>query len=238
MLLCFSGLGNFDFVFLILLRYVDKTSSLVQLIINQHVYLEDIDHNFITLILKGKTNHNVLLLLDGYDEYSPGTNEGIDKLVNQGIGNCFIILTSRPGFLDKQIRDKFDGEITIHGFREENIKLCSSKYLGSEEKSNKLLQQAKDAGVDNLLRIPIILLMTCVVYDEKEMLPNRKTELVKTIFEMCINRTTLKSLSGKSHDTESVEILFLGKFSWQNLQKDDNQLSLNKVNYENVFSLY
>ena len=69
---------------------MDKTSRLAQLIINQHVYLEDTDPNFITLILKGKTNHNVLLLLDGYDEYNPGTNQDIDKLVNQGIGNCLI----------------------------------------------------------------------------------------------------------------------------------------------------
>ena len=227
-----------DFVFLILLRYVDKTASLAQLIINQHVYLEDADPNFITLILKGKTKHNVLLLLDGYDEYSPGTNQDIDKLVNQGIGNCLIILTSRPGFLHKQIRDIFDGEITIHGFSEENIKLCSSKYLQSEEKSNRLLQQTKDAGIDDLLRVPIILLMTCVVYDEKQMLPNKRTELVQTIFEMCINRTTLKSFSGKALDTESVEMLFLGNFSWQSLQKDVNQLSLNKVNYEKALFFY
>ena len=159
-----SDLDNFDFVFLILLRYVDKTSSLAQfLIINQHVNIEDIDPNFITFILKGKTKHNVLLLLDGYDEYSPGTNQDIDKLVNQGIGKCLIILTSRPGFLDKEIRDKFDGEITIEGLSEENIKLCSSNYLQSEEKSDELLQQAKDAGIYNLLRVPIILLMACVV---------------------------------------------------------------------------
>ena len=227
--LCFSGLDNFDFVFLILLRHVDKTSNLAQIIINQHVYLDGIDPNFITSILKGRTNHNVLLLIDGYDEYSPGTNQDIDKLVNQGIGNCLIILTSRPGYLDKQIRDRFDGEITIEGFSEENIKLCSSKYLQSEEKSDKLLQQAKDTGIDDLLRVPITLLMTCVVYDEKEMLPNRKTELVKTIFEMFMNRTTLKSFNRKSYDVESVEMIVLGKFLWQSLQNDVNQLLLNKV---------
>ena len=212
---------------------MDKTSSLAQLIINQHLYLEDIDPNFITLILKGKTNHKILLLLDGYDEYSPGTNQDIDKLVNQGIGNCLTILTSRPGYLNKQIRDRFDGEITIEGFSKEKIKLCSSKYLQSEEKSHRLLQQAKDAGIDDLLRVPIILLMTCVVYDEREMLPDKKTELVKIIFEMCMNRTILKLSSRKSYDIESIELLLLGNFSWQSLQNDVNQLSLNKVSYEN-----
>ena len=37
----------------------------------------------------------------------------MDKVIKQGIGKCFVILTSRPGFLDKQIRDNFDGEITV-----------------------------------------------------------------------------------------------------------------------------
>ena len=74
--------------------------------------------------------------------------------------------------------------------------------------------------------------MTCVVYDEREMLPNKKTELVKTIFEMCMNRTTLKLSNRKSYDVESIEILLLGKFSWQSLQNDVKQLSLNKVSYE------
>ena len=208
---------------------MDKTSSLAQIIINQHVYLEDIDPNFITLILNGKNNHNVLLLLDGYDEYTPGTNKDMDKVIKQGIGNCCVVLTSRPGFLDKQIRDKFHGEVIIEGFSEESIKLCTSKYLQSEDKSTKLLREARNAGIDDLLRVPIILLMTCVVYDERQMLPKRKTELVKIIFEMSLNRTTIKIFNTKSYTIGSIEILLLGKFSWQSLQHHVNQLLLNQV---------
>ena len=199
------------------------------------MYLKDIDPIFMTPILKGETNHNVLLLLDGYDEYKAGTNQDIDKLVNQGIGNRMAVLTSRPGYLNKQTRDRFDGEITIEGFSEENIKLCSSKYLGSEEKSDKLLQQVKDDGIDDLLRVPIILLMACVVYDEKQMLPNRKTELVKVLYEMCMNRTTLKSFSGKSQEIESIEMILLGNISWQSLQNDINQLLINKVHCQTEY---
>ena len=231
MQLCFSGLDNFDFVLLIPLRYVDQTSSLAQLIINQHVYLEDIDHNFITLILKGKTNHNILLLLDGYDEYNHGTNQDIDKLVNQGIGNCLIILTSRPGYLDKQIRDMFGGEITIQGLSKENIKKCVEKYLQNKEKSDKLLEQAQHIGVDDLLKVPITMLMTCVVFDEKNELPKRKTELVRTIFELSMDRTTLKIFNKKSQNVENIDTLLntLGNFSWQSLQNDVKQLLLDKV---------
>ena len=221
-------MNQFDFVFLIQLRYVDKTSSLAQIIINQHV-LEEVDSNFITLILKGNTNHNVLLLIDGYDEYTPGTNKNIDKVIKHGFGNCYVVLTSRPGFLDKQIRDTIDGEIIIEGFSDENIKLCSSKYLQSIEKSGELLKQAKDVGIYELLRVPIVLLMTCVVFDEKQMLPLSKTDLATTIFKLSMDRTTLKMFKRKSQDMENIDILLhtLGEFSWQSLQNDVNQLLLN-----------
>ena len=224
-----SGLDKFDFVFMILLRFIDKASSLTQLIINQHVYLEDIDPDFITFILKGKNNHRVLLLLDGYDEYTPGTNKDIDKVINQGVGKSFIVLTSRPGFLDKNLKDKYNGNIIIQGLNNENIKFCSSKYLQSEEKSDKLLKQAKAAGIGDLLKVPIILLMTSMVYEERQMLPRKKTELVKTIVEMCVKRATLKFFSRKSYDVDSIQMLLLGKFSWQSLQNDVRQLAINKV---------
>ena len=109
---CFS-VRKFDYVFLLQLRYVDRTSTLAELIIRQHAYLEEADPNFITSLLKSKTEMLVLLLIDGYDEYTPGTNKDIDNLVKNGIGTCFVILTSRPGFLDKQIRDTFDGELLL-----------------------------------------------------------------------------------------------------------------------------
>ena len=218
------------------LRYVDKTSNLAQLIINQHVYLEDIDPDVITLILKGKTNHNVLLLLDGYDEYTPGTNKDIDKLIKQGIGNCFVILTSRPAYLDKQTRDRFDGEISIEGFSSESISLCSEKYLQSKDKSYKLLLQAEKIGIDNLLNVPIVLLMTCVIFEEKQVLPKRKTELVQTIFELCMDRTTLKTFNKRSSDLKHIDKLLhkLGEFAWNSLQNGTQQLLLNKVMHYSI----
>ena len=182
----------FDFVFLVQLRFVDKTSSLAQIIIDQHPYIEDVDSNFITFILKGKMSHSVLLLIDGYDEYTPGTNTDIDKVISLGIGTCFVILTSRPGYLNKQIRDTFDGEIIIEGFSDKSIKVCISKFLQSSEKSDKLLLQAKNTCINDLLKIPIILLMTCVIFEEKQVLPQRKTDFVRIIFDLCMDRTTLK----------------------------------------------
>ena len=95
-------LNRFDFLFLLRLRYANKTSTLAELIVSQHESLDKDDIKHIEAILKGKTNHRVLLIMDGYDEYKPGANKDIDKAIESSIGNCFLILTSRPDLPSKE----------------------------------------------------------------------------------------------------------------------------------------
>ena len=235
-----NALGRFDFVFLLRLRYADKKSSLAELIIKQHGKLEERDREHIESILRGKTTHRVLLLLDGYDEYKPGTNESIDRAIEHSVGNCFLILTSRPSrpsddehFLSKEIRDKMDGEVRIEGFTEESLYTCGTKYLESEEKCQLLIQQSKQAGVYPLLRVPIVLLMICVVFSLNGSLPQTRTALYEKIFELTIDRTALKTFSpGFYADVKEFldSLLFaLGELSWKSLQKGIQQLLLKKV---------
>ena len=83
-------------MFLVRLRYVKQHMTLTEVVQLQH-NLRDIPKKYIEDILKGKTKQRVLLMLDGYDEYSPGTNKDIDEAIEFGIGNCFLTLTSRSG---------------------------------------------------------------------------------------------------------------------------------------------
>ena len=83
-------------MFLIPLRNVTGNCSLVDMIITEHDQLEKSDAYLIKSVLNGQTSHKVLLLLDGYDEYTPGINSDIDKVIQSGIGKCLTILTSRP----------------------------------------------------------------------------------------------------------------------------------------------
>ena len=128
-------------------------------------------------------------MLDGYDEYKPGTNEDIDSAIESTIGNCFLILTSRPGdYLCKSIRDKMDGEIVIEGFSKKKIRKCSTEYLQSKEASAEMLRQAKKTGICVLLHIPIILVMTVVVFIQEESLPKTKAGIYQTIFRLAMDR--------------------------------------------------
>ena len=211
------------------------------MIVDQHGKLKQKDTDKIEAILEGETNHRVLLLLDGYDEYSPGTNADVDRAIEHSVGNCFLILTSRPDppsskkhYLSNSIRNKMDGVVTIDGFNDESIKKCCVQYHGSEEKATKMINQARKVGIYDLMKIPIILLMTCAIYFQHQSLPNSKTKIYSQIFEMIIDRTAIKTFKpghcADIKDYQDTLLAALGELSWKALQNDIQQLLLKKVN--------
>ena len=199
----------FNFVFIIRLRKVDTNIPLAQVIIDQHEELDEEDKEYIEALLSRKSKQKVLLLLDGYDEYTAGTNKALDKAIESGIGKCFMILTSRPGtdsgdktYVSKEIRDKMDGEVKIEGFNDDNKERFCTEYFESEEESQKLLQQAYEKlgmnRYDELLSTPIVLLMICALYEENKSLPDTRTRIYETVRELAMDRTTWKTFGCKS----------------------------------------
>ena len=97
---------------------MDENCSLAELVVDEHdLQREDVE--LVKLILTDN-KHKVLLLFDGYDEYTPGTNTE----------------------LDTAIKKKMDGEVVIEGFSEKNIKKCCSRYLGSKREAKQFLKEA------------------------------------------------------------------------------------------------
>ena len=225
-------------MFLQPLRNVDENCSLAQLLVNEHE-LDDADTELVDNIIRGKTKYSTLLLLDGYDEYTPGANTELDRAIEKTVGKCFVILTSRPkegkDFTGK-IRNKMDRELVIEGFSEENIKKCCSRYLGSEREAEQLLEAARtNARIYELLKVPIILLITAVLYneDDKKSLPEGRTKLYEDLFEILMDRSTLKPNNFGCYSSEipNIQTMLqtLGKFSWEALQSDVKQLLITKV---------
>ena len=93
-----EGMDKFHFVWTVRLKNVDKTSSLAEIVQQQHDKLKKFQPGQIQSILEGRTQSKVALLFDGYDEYQPGRNKEIDEAIQSGVGNCFLVLTSRPGY--------------------------------------------------------------------------------------------------------------------------------------------
>ena len=244
-----EGMQKFDFVWSIRLKNVDKTLSLANVIKQQHKQLKDVPTEKIQSILQGNTEKEVkvALLFDGYDEYQPGRNKEIDEAFLSGVGNCFLVLTSRPGYVGEEIKEKMDYEVTIEGLSVENIKKCSQLYMNCKKKSADMLKQAKTVGIYKpsgslfhkvffsssmidhaLLRIPIMLLMTCFIYEKNDSLPANRTDILKTLFILLGQRTEIKT-SGTTDEKEAFKntLSKLEQLAWDALKRDE--LILEKV---------
>ena len=145
-----TGLEKFDFTFLIKLKNVEENVSLEKEIIEQHDL--DAEEDQIKSILK---HCKTLMIFDGYDEYKKGTNSAIDAAISGKRGNSFVLITSRPDYMDKKDKDKLDGEIQIRGMSQKNIKRYIGRYLDTK-KAESLMKAAKVSQIYDLLRIPII----------------------------------------------------------------------------------
>ena len=203
-------------MFIIRLRKVDTDTSLAQVIIDQHEELDDEDRENVRTLLSRKTTQKMLLLLDGYEEFTTGTNKEIDKAITSDVGKCFTVLTSRPGtddsgdktYVTKEIREKMDGEVRIDGFNDQNKEHFCTEYFGNAKDSKNLLKQAYEKlgeeRYNELLSTPIVLLMICVLYDEDKSLPDKRTRIYETIRKLAMDRTTLKTFGCKSTQVKGI----------------------------------
>ena len=139
-------------------------------------------------------------------------------------------------------------EVTIEGLSVDNIKKCSQLYMDCKEKSADMLKQAKSVGIYKpsgnlfhkvffsssmidhaLLRIPILLLMTCFIYEENDSLPANRTGILKTLFMLLGQRTVNKTSGTITDENEAFEntLSKLGQLAWDALKRDE--LILEKV---------
>ena len=231
-----TKLSQFDLVFLIELRYVNNNFSLEQTIMKQHGLTgKKVTESQIRSILE---EQSVLLILDGYDEYTKGTNQYIDAAIEHTVGDCFLILTSRDGdYINKETLDKFDSEIEITGLSPPSIFQYAAKYLESEEMANKLIMEASNVMPADLLQIPIILLMVCVLYFREQKLPKSHTAVIDKIVEMILDRSALKHFGRKWRQIPGLQgkLYQLGELAWKTLKSKTRQLLLLKVIFPNTF---
>ena len=102
----------------------------------------------INTIIKGHTNHTIQFIIDGYDEYQPGTCPELDKSIKKYfLRNCWIVLTSRETKEFLRIAEFLDAEAEITGFDAERVKEYITKYVGSTEKCDELIGIARESGI-------------------------------------------------------------------------------------------
>ncbi len=226
-------LQKFDLVFHIALKDVNHQTCLGKLILLQHKGLiaNNVTEQEMSELLDGKCKRNILILIDGFDEYRTGTNSHIDSVLNRSnLWDSWIILTSRPFDKLDLLKQYFDAEATIIGFSDDSICSYASTFLESKEIGGRFLEIGKRNQIMDILSIPLILQMMCVLFKSGQDLPKSKTQATRAIVDWSIKYSTYRKSHTSVKSRQVDHMLYkLGKLAWKSLQGGVQQLLLSKV---------
>ena len=171
-------------------------------------------------------NHQekVLLILDGYDEYSAGEQSPVDEIWKRNqLSDCCVIITSRQMTTDK-LREPSDAQFEINGFDDEHQQKFARRFLKDEDDVQKFHTYLTEQHLKDLAEIPLLLLILCLLWKEKDRkeLPKKRVEIfnqfVKTLFHHMREKQSVESVF--NIEDYSDELYALGRSAFEALIND------------------
>ena len=146
----------------------------------------------------------VLLVLDGYDEYSAGTSSPVvDIWEGRLLRDCHVIMTTRELHSGKLTRDSHV-QFEINGFdSHDQIKMFARKLLKDEKDVEEFVDDLVEKDLKNVAEIPLLLLMLCILWNNKA----DHTGLSKSRVNIYTNfiQTLLNHMDEKHGDSEQTD---------------------------------
>ena len=230
-------LRKFKLVVCVDLKEVSKCQSLKDVIYNSRLFARE-DKWLVEGLLNYMTNHQdeVLLLLDGYDEYHCGQESQIfDIFSGNELRDCCVLITSRiskAGELQK-FQDLL-AEIT--GFSEEDKLTYITRQLGDKENARDLYEHLIKNDLLDLAKVPLLLLFFCMLWkkEKSEGFSKGKTSLYLKIVQHVLSHNQGKDTSPHFSTVEyNSEILNqIGKLALECLLNYDHIFQYDKVSSE------
>ena len=123
----------------------------------------------------------VLLILDGYDEYSFAEEHSPILAIWKGeqLRDCHVIVTTRQLECDK-LRGPSHVQLEIQGFKSwERKRTYARKFMASEQDCDEFMSYLKEKDLYDMAEIPLLLLMLCILWKEKhhEGLPKLRADI-------------------------------------------------------------
>ena len=233
---------KFQIAFHVALKHVKANNRLEGIIIAQHSGLKanKVEPAEIKSILED-SNTKVLLLIDGHDEYKTGCNTDIDEAIKkESLWSSWMILSSRETDDIRKLKKYMNGELEIKGFDWKGLWEYVTCSLCDETKMEEFKSQAKRvdlmsesisprAGGYEILLIPIIPYILCVLFKSSQALPKTKTTVLKAVIDRCIDRETIRAKGHKAVDRTRRAFHKLGELAWQGLCEPGRNPNFMKV---------
>ena len=215
-------LKKFDLLLIIPLRNVCDSETFHDMLQAARVFpAEDqkLTESLYSYILEHKDK--VLLVLDGFDEYSAGTPSPVfDIWKGDELRECIVILTTRP-IRGDEVKRFSDVQFQIKGFDTAEIKEFSMKFLENQQEVEVFLEYIKKHKLEDIAEIPLLLLMLCLVWKERdrEGLPESRVYLYSNFIQALCNHMAAKDGDGTVNSIEDYndELIQVGELAFNAL---------------------
>ena len=111
----------------------------------------------------------VLLILDGYDEYSFAEEHSpiLEIWKGEQLRDCHVIVTTRELKCD-ELRGPSHVQLEIHGFKSrEQKRTFVREFLAGEDDLDEFMCYLEEKGLRDMAEIPLLLPMLCLLWKEK-----------------------------------------------------------------------
>ncbi|XP_065910944.1 NLR family CARD domain-containing protein 3-like isoform X2 [Dysidea avara] len=211
------GKGNllmsYDVVILLTLRdpQIQKAKTFEDLL---STTAADIDHQLMQKVIediKAHKGHNILFLLEGYDELPVKLQSNHNCIFNclmRVLPRCTIIYTSRPNAC-LRLSSLASRKIKIQGFEHEQIyeyiHNAFSHIPEGEQKSSELISQLqKNPTIKAITSVPINVVIVCHLFYYEECLPETLTE----IYHFLCKHVILWHIKNRTENEQNITVLY------------------------------
>ena len=185
-----------------------------------------------------QNQEKVLLVLDGFDEYSAEKSSPIHHIWRGSLlRDCMTIVTTRPSKED-ELRKPSHVQFEISGFTNEQIEQFAAKFFSHRKDITSTYEFTKfltERQLWGMAKIPLLLLMLCLTWKKRGQSHQEKSQsradLYERFFQTLLDHVAAKT-SGHSFtslDEYKDDLTKLGKVAFDALLMDCLYFELSKV---------
>ena len=178
-----------------------------------------------------RNQHKILLILDGYDEYSAEKSSPV-HLIWKGsqLRDCTLLVTTRPLKKD-ELRPGSHAQFEVCGFDYWQVETFALKFLRDQTEENKFTDFLYGRYLLGLARIPLLLLMLVLSWKKYQGPLTSRSDLYFNFCQTLLEHVTVKTSDEtlRSMDEYKEDLSKLGELAWQALLNDCLYFKLSNV---------
>ena len=188
-----------------------------------------------------QNQEKVLLILDGYDEYSGGKSSLIHQIWRGSqLRDCFVMITTLP-VKEDELRVPSHAQFKLNGFVSLNEKKQFARMILPDEEDVKgLLEYLRKYELEEMAEIPLLLLMLCLQWKEKKhQSPTFRAEFyvgfIQTFLDHMAAKDSDNVATDESIDKYQEELSKIGKLAFDALLEDCLHFNFSKFPKGDLF---